>query len=175
MANKLRYYGDPVLREKSVPIEEITDEIKALAQEMIELTDDYNGIGLSAIQIGVPIRMFILRNYIVMPDGTWMASTPQVFINPKILSVSKETEMDTEGCLSIPGVRVYVERPKSIKIEATDLAGKTFVEEVEGLNARVRFHEKDHLDGVLSVDRAPIREKKRVEDQLRALKKKYKS
>jgi peptide deformylase len=110
-----------------------------------------------------------------MPDGTWTAGPPQVFINPKILSVSKETEFDDEGCMSLPGLRVAVERPVKIKIEATDLSGETFVEEVEGINARVRLHENDHLNGVLTVDRTTPQEKKRVEGQLRALKKKYKS
>ncbi|NGX46538.1 MAG: Peptide deformylase [Chlamydiae bacterium] len=176
MAHRLlRIYGDPVLREKSSPIEAITEEVKQLAREMIEFGDDNNGIGLSAIQFGIPIRLFVLRNYIIMPDGTWTASSPQVFINPKIRSVSKETEIDDEGCMSIPGIRVEVERPVKIKIEATDLSGETFVEEIEGLNARVRLHENDHLNGVLTVDRTSPKEKKRVETQLRALKKRSKS
>ena len=175
MPHRLRFYGDPILREKSAPIDEITDEIKKLAYEMIEFGDSHNGISLSAVQFGVPIRMFVLRNYIIMPDGTWTASAPQVFINPKILSVSKETEGDDEGCMSIPGIRVEVERPIKVKIEATDLAGETFVEELEGLNARVRLHENDHLNGVLSIDRATPREKKRLELQLRELKKKHSS
>lgn len=177
MAKKwsLRYYGDPILREKSKPIEEITDEIKELAQYMIEFADNHNGIGLAAIQLGIPIRLFVLRDYLIEPDGKWVISPEaKVFINPKIISKSEETEPDTEGCLSVPGLQVGpIERPVKVCIEATNLEGEVFTEEREGMNARVSFHENDHLNGVLHIDRVSPNIRKKLESDLQAIKKKY--
>ncbi len=170
----LRYFGDPVLREHSKPIEEITDEIKELAHFMIDYADNNNGIGLSAVQVGVPIRLFTLRDYVILPDGKWTLSAPKVFINPKIIWKSKETELDTEGCLSFPNLQIGpIERPLKIQIEATDLEGNRFTEEREGLNARVAFHENDHLNGVLYIDRLPPRVRKDIEPKLQEIKKQY--
>jgi len=172
---RFRYYGDPVLRQKSAAVEEITDEVKELVRYMIYYADNHNGIGLSAIQLGVPLRIFVLRNYIVQPDGKWTVSKPLVFINPKIVWKSEEIEVDTEACMSVPNLNVGpIERPHAIKIEATDLDGNRFVDEAEGINARVRFHENDHLNGVLQIDRLPVNARKKIERQLQAIKKKYK-
>lgn len=171
---RFRYFGDPVLREHSKKIAEITEEIKELARFMIHYADNNNGIGLSAVQLGIPIRMFVLRDYIILPDGKWTVSAPKVFINPKIVWKSKETEVDTEGCMSFPHLQVGpIERPHKVKIEATDLEGNLFTEEREGLNARVSFHENDHLNGVLHIDRLPPRIRKKIEPQLQEIKKKY--
>jgi len=172
---RLRYYGDPALRSKCKEIEEITDEIKQLAQFMIQYIDSHNGIGLAAPQMGVPIRLFVLRDYLIDEDGKWnISQVPKVFINPKILDKSEEVEEDMEGCMSLPGQSFGpIERPVKIKIEATDLNGKRFVEEREGINARVTFHENDHLNGVLQIDRMPPRERKQAEPVLQELKKKY--
>lgn len=169
-----RYYGDPVLREHSKKIDEVTDEIKQLARYMTYYADNNNGIGLSAVQLGIPIRLFVLRDYIILPDGTWTVSAPKVFINPKILWKSKETETDTEACMSFPDLQVGpIDRPKKVKIEAIDLDGNVFVEEREGLNARVSFHENDHLNGVLHIDRLPPKVRKKIDPDLREIKKKY--
>jgi len=172
---RLRYYGDPVLRSKCKEIKEITDEIKELVQFMIQFIDSHNGIGLSAPQMGAAIRLFILRDYIINEEGKWSISpTPKVFINPKILDRSEETEIDMEGCLSLPGQAFGpIERPKKITIEATDLSGKRFVEKREGINARVTFHENDHINGVLQIDRLPPKERKKIEPELQEIKKKY--
>lgn len=173
---RFRYYGDPVLRQHSEPVGEVTEEIQELARFMIDYADNHNGIGLSAIQVGVPIRLFVLRDYIVLPDGKWSASAPKVFINPKIVWKSKETETDTEGCMSVPGLSVGpIERPLKVRIEALDINGKPFTDEREGINARVSFHENDHLNGVLQIDRLPPRVRKRIEPELEAIKKKYHS
>lgn len=170
----LRTYGDPILRKKSQPVEEITDEIKELARILLDYVDNNNGIGMSAVQLGVPIRMFVLRNYVVLPDEKWTVSAPMVFINPKIVWKSKEKETDTEGCLSIPEMRIGpVERPSQVTIEALDLDGNTFVDERKGMNARVTLHENDHLNGVLFIDRLPPKVRKEIEPELQAIKKKY--
>lgn len=173
---RFRYYGDPILRQHSLPIEKITDEIKELARFMIHYADNNNGIGLSAIQVGVPIRLFVLRDYIIPPDGgRWTYSAPKIFINPKIIWKSEETNVDTEGCMSLPKLNLGpIERPTYVKIEAQDLDGNTFIDEREGLNARVTFHENDHLNGVLHIDRLPPNVRKKIEPQLQAIKKKYK-
>lgn len=171
---RLRYYGDPVLRKHSEPIEEITGEIKELAHFMIDYADNHNGIGLSAVQVGVPIRLFVLRDYVILPDGTWAVSEPKIFINPKIVWKSKEMNIDNEACMSIPGLNEGpVERPSRVRIEALDLDGNPFTEEREGLNARVSFHENDHLNGVLCIDRLPPAVRKRIEPDLQEIKKKY--
>jgi len=169
----LFYYGHPILRKKCEPILEITDEIRQLAANMNETVDRRNAVGFAAPQVGKSIRMFVLRRYIFLPDGRWTVSEPYVYINPKILEVSEETWVDEEGCMSIPGLRVPVERPLRIKVEGTDLDGNTFVHELEGLNARVVLHENDHLNGVLSIDRTDPKTRQAIEPKLRAIKKKY--
>lgn len=171
---RFRYYGDPILREHSKPVAEITDEIKALAHFMIHYADNHNGIGLSAIQVGIPIRLFVLRDYVVLPDGKWVTSAPKVFINPKIIWKSDETEIDLEGCMSIPGLQIGpIERPFQVHMEATDLDGNLFVDQREGINARVSFHENDHLNGVLILDRVSSKVRKKFEPALLEIKKKY--
>lgn len=179
MIRPFRYYDDPVLRKKCEPVEEITEEIRQLVADMIETCAHHNGAGLSACQVGVSLRIFILHNYLPLPDGTWALSAPLVFINPKIVSVGSEIESDSEGCLSIPHFREWVERPIKLTIEALNLKGERFVEvfegrtEIERLNARVRLHENDHLNGVLFIDRLPAKVRKRVDPQLRMIKKQH--
>lgn len=175
MILKIHYYGDPILRQRCEPVGEITDEIRTLARDMIETMDKYNGIGLAAPQVGHAIRMFVLRNYVFTEDDKWTFSEPIVFINPKLTARSENLISDTEGCLSIPLVRLEVLRPEKITVEATDLNGKVFVEELEGYNARVRMHENDHINGVLFVDRVDVNTRKSIDPALRAIKKKYQS
>lgn len=171
---KLRYYGDPILREKSQEIETVTDEIKQLALDMIHFADTHNGIGLSAVQIGVPIRLFVLRDYVITPEGKWNVTAPKVFINPKIIWKSEETSIDTEGCLSFGHFNLGpIVRPNKVTIEALDIEGNTFVDEREGINARVTFHENDHLNGVLYIDRLPPAVRKKIEPELQKIKKKF--
>jgi len=171
LKHKLRFYGDPCLRAHCEPIEKITDEILELAGEMVEICKKYDGAGIAAPQLGVPVRMFMLRNYIVLPDGEWVLSEPVFYLNPKVLEKSKETNADSEGCLSIPGVyKGPIARPNTLKLEAMGLDGKIFTEEREGLNARVFFHENDHLNGVLHIDRLPAKVRKKVDPQLTAIK-----
>jgi peptide deformylase len=172
MLLKIYTYGHSILRKRCTPVAQITDEIRQLAQDMIETMDKSDGIGLAAPQIGRPIRMFVLRNYIHTEDGHWTLSDPKVYINPTLSSPGECMLSDTEGCLSLPGLRLQVARPDKITIEATDLDGNVFVEEVEGYNARVRMHENDHINGVLFIDRVDVNTRKKIDPLLKALKKK---
>lgn len=171
MLLKIYLYGHPILRKRCAPISKITDEIRKLASDMIETMDKNNGIGLAAPQVGYPIRLFVLRNYIFTDDGGWTLSEPKVYINPKLSSPGEETVTDIEGCLSIPGLRLPVERPNKITVEAWDLEGNPFIEELEGYNARVRMHENDHINGVLFIDRIDTKTRKKIEPLLREIKK----
>lgn len=173
MLLKIYYYGHPVLRKHCELISEITDEIRKLASDMIETMDKNDGIGLAAPQVGHSIRMFVLRNYISTEDGQWTMSEPKVFINPKISSPSDEIDTDTEGCLSLPGLRLEIDRPHKIRVEAMDLEGHLFIEELEGYNARVRMHENDHINGVLFIDRIDVPARKKIDPILKQIKKKY--
>lgn len=167
---KVLVYGHPLLRTRCEPVKAIDDEVRQLAVDMIHTADNTNGIGLAAPQVGYPIRMFVLRDYIEQPDGTWAVSAPMVFINPQVSSPSEEKDVEEEGCLSLPGFRVNVVRPIKITIEAIDLNGHKFTQERMGLNARTRMHENDHLNGVLTIDRTDAKEKRRIEPFLRRLK-----
>ncbi len=170
----LCFYGNPILRKKAEPIVEITDEIRHLAQEMVETMDSNNGIGLAAPQIGHSIRLFVLRRYLHATDDKWILSAdPVVYINPKIVSHSTEIWITDEGCLSIPKIYLPVERPIKIKVESIRLDGTHVIEELEGMNARVILHENDHINGVLFIDRVEKKFLHDVEDKLRALKLKH--
>jgi peptide deformylase len=169
----LIYYGHPFLRKHCDPIEEITEEIRQLAYDMVETMDANNGIGLGAPQLGHLIRLFVLRNYLETVEGYLHLSAPQFFINPKLSNPSTEVETDLEGCLSLPGFSVPVTRPARITIEALDLDGNLFKEDRVGYAARVVMHENDHLNGVLHIDRTDVASRKRVEPLLREIKNKY--
>jgi peptide deformylase len=169
----LLYYGHKLLRTKCEPVAEITDEIRQLAWNMVETMDIMDGVGLAAPQVGRLIRLFVLRNYIETSDGHLTLSEPRFYINPKLSQPSKETSIEAEGCLSVPGLRGRVERPLKIVVEATDLHGQSFIEEVEGHNARVRMHENDHLNGVLFLDRMETNQRKKLEPLLKQIEKKY--
>lgn len=171
MLLKLRYYGDPLLRNKCLPVGEITEEIRQLVTDMLETMDQNNGIGLAAPQVGKNLRLFVLRNYEVDDKGDPVLSAPQVFINPRLFDHSRSRIEEEEGCLSIPGIRGRVSRPIRIQIEATNLKGNVFTEELEGYNARVRMHENDHLNGVLFIDRIDAKARKEIEPLLCEIKK----
>lgn len=149
----LAYYGDPILRRKADPIGEITPDIRKLVDEMIETMDASNGIGLAAPQIHHSIRLFIMRTPIESEEGKVEWGEVKVLINPTLSDPSQETWKASEGCLSIPGIRAQVERPKEITVEYTDLTGTLVREHFKGWAARVFQHEYDHINGVLFVDR----------------------
>ncbi|MCQ2613669.1 MAG: peptide deformylase [Treponemataceae bacterium] len=136
--------GNDVLRQKCAPVETVTEEHAKLAEEMFELMDASDGVGLAAPQVGLSIRMFVL-----MSDD----DVRRVFINPQIIATSTETCEMEEGCLSIPGLYEKIVRPAKVSVQALNEKGKPFVLEADGLLARIIQHENDHLDGILYIDR----------------------
>jgi peptide deformylase len=138
---------DPILRQASKPIETVNGEVKKLAADMLETMYDAPGIGLAAIQIGVPRRMLVLD---VSKEGD--DKTPLVFINPEIVSSSDERSVYEEGCLSIPDYYAEVERPAKIKVRHLDAEGREQMTEADGLLATCLQHEIDHLNGILFID-----------------------
>ena len=138
---------DPILRQASKLIETVNGEVKKLAADMLETMYDAPGIGLAAIQIGVPRRMLVLD---VSKEGD--DKTPLVFINPEIVSSSDERSVYEEGCLSIPDYYAEVERPAKIKVRHLDAEGREQMTEADGLLATCLQHEIDHLNGILFID-----------------------
>lgn len=155
-------YGDPVLRAKGAPIKEITDEIRELAEEMIETMREANGVGLAAQQVGVPLQIAIVdvagvddRPSTMKIDGKEVdleQYMPLVLINPR-LELSKQTEIGVEGCLSFPDITGDIVRASTVKATVQLLSGETLEFEATGLLARALQHEVDHLNGVLFIDR----------------------
>lgn len=138
---------DPVLRQVSTNIEQVNDEIRTLADDMLATMYDAPGIGLAAIQVGVAKRMLVLD---LSREGEDKA--PQVFINPEILSFSDERSAYEEGCLSIPDYYAEVERPARITVQHVGIDGRQALIEADGLLATCLQHEIDHLNGVLFID-----------------------
>lgn len=142
-------FPDPRLKLVSKPIGEITDEIRQLAADMIEVMYDEPGIGLAAPQVGANVRMFVI-------DTEWsddeVGRHPTVVINPEISEREGRITWD-EGCLSVPDYNATVERDAKITLRGIDLEGKPIVERAEGLRAVCIQHEVDHLDGILFIDR----------------------
>ena len=138
---------DSKLRLISEPIKEVTNEIRRLADDMLETMYDAPGVGLAAIQIGMPLRMVTMD-----VSKSEDEHQPLVLINPEIVWASEEKRVYEEGCLSIPEYYEEVERPAKVRVRFTDLDGKVHEEDAEGLYATCIQHEIDHLNGVLFVD-----------------------
>lgn len=173
MLLSLVYLGNPLLRTRSEPVKEITDEIHVLVNDMIETMDENKGVGLAAIQVGKALRIFVIRPVVEQDEAEAVLGDAEVYINPKISTPSTETISIPEGCLSIPGIHLEVERPKSIHIEWMDLEGKQRSADVSGYKARELMHENDHLNGVLFIDRLPAKVRKEITPQLKEIEKKY--
>lgn len=140
-------YGDPVLREKSEPVEEINQEIRDLVSDLKDTLKKASGLGLSAAQIGVLKRVFI-----VDLSAIDLTETLRVFINPEIVAANEDIELE-EGCLSFPGIYQKIVRPGKVTVRATDLDGNEFEISGTGMGARAYLHEFDHLEGRLFIDR----------------------
>lgn len=138
---------DPILRQVSKPVEHVDSEISRLAEDMLETMYDAPGIGLAAIQIGVPRRMLVID--VSREDED---KKPMVFINPQVVASSDERSVYEEGCLSIPDYYAEVERPATVTVSYIDREGKQQTVEADGLLATCLQHEIDHLNGVLFID-----------------------
>jgi peptide deformylase len=141
----VRKFGDPVLRATALPVERFDDDLRAEVRRMGELMHDALGVGLAATQLGVLHRVLVYKAYVDDPITA--------LVNPVLEWTSEECELGDEGCLSLPGVHVEVERHAQLRVRARDEAGEEIEVEAEGLEARVIQHEIDHLNGVLILDR----------------------
>jgi peptide deformylase len=150
----VRKYGDPALRTRARAVEVFDSALADEVRRMGELMDDALGIGLAATQLGVMHRLLVYRVEQDAPLG--------VLVNPVIEWSGDEVDTLEEGCLSLPGVGVEVERPVQIRVRALDEQGAPLVLEVSGLEARVIQHEVDHLDGVLILDRTSRDQRKQA-------------
>ena len=142
---QVRQYPDPVLRMQAREVENFDDDLASLVERMRHLLREANGIGLAATQVGVLRRVFL---FLPEPEQDAVA-----LVNPRIVESSDERVSDDEGCLSLQGVVLPVDRHERVTVEASDSEGNEVRLELEGLPARVAQHELDHLDGVLILDR----------------------
>jgi peptide deformylase len=138
---------DPVLKQVSKRVDAVTDETRALMDDMLETMYAAPGIGLAAVQVGVPIRVIVMD--LAKEDEK---PEPRYFVNPEILETVEETQTYEEGCLSVPDFFDEVERPKKVKIRYLDYNGAEVVEWAEGMYAVCIQHEMDHLQGTLFID-----------------------
>jgi peptide deformylase len=155
----IRKLGDPVLKSKATPVDRFDDSLRKQVSRMAGIMGDAYGVGLAAPQLGISQRLLVYR---VGPDAPVTA-----LANPEIEWQSADEEIFDEGCLSIPGITVDVERPVYVRVRALDEVGETRLVEASGLEARVIQHEMDHLNGVLILDRTTRDERKRALRELR--------
>jgi peptide deformylase len=157
---------DPRLKTVSSPVETFDEGLKTLVSDMFETMYAANGIGLAAIQVGVPLRVLVIDLHPEDPDAEPEACNhgghehthqptkrePRIFINPEILDPAEELNTYQEGCLSVPDIYADVDRPKACRVRWQDLDGTVHEEEMEGLMATCIQHEMDHLEGILFID-----------------------
>src|SRR3954453_13104753 len=143
---------DPRLRQISSLVEKVDDDMRALVADMFETMYEAPGIGLAAIQVGVPKRILVIDLQEPQEEGGDPVRDPRVFINPEILWHSDDEVPYTEGCLSVPEQYAEVMRPDKIRAKWQDADGKNYEEVIEGLLAVCLQHEMDHLNGVLFID-----------------------
>jgi peptide deformylase len=155
----VRQYGDPVLRGRALEVEQFDERLAEEVRRMGQVMHDALGIGLAAPQVGVMHRVLVYR---VDPDAPAAA-----VVNPVLEWASEVREPLEEGCLSLPGVLVEVERPVHVRVRAKDERGEDQLIEASGLEARVLQHEMDHLDGVLILDRTTREQRKQAMRSLR--------
>ena len=155
---QIRQYGDPALRLKAHEVAEFDDDLRRLVDRMIALMHDAQGVGLAATQVGVLRRLFVFE-----PDE----DGPRAIVNPVVVERDDETASDEEGCLSLQGVRVPVDRSIRLVIEGKDPDGEDVRYELDAYGSRVVQHELDHLDGVLIIDRTDEEHRKEALATLR--------
>jgi len=155
----IRRLGDPVLKSRATPVDRFDDSLRRQVSRMAGIMHDSLGVGLAAPQLGISQRLLVYR---VGPDAP-----VTVLANPELEWASGEVELGEEGCLSIPGVLVDVDRPVYVRVRGLDEEGEERLVEASGLEARVIQHEIDHLDGVLILERTSREERKRALRELR--------
>ncbi len=160
----IKTYGEAVLRVRAEPVTEFDDELVQMVDAMKKTMAQANGVGLAATQVGIARALFIAK--LSEEDEV----TP--YVNPILVPLSDEKESTEEGCLSIPGVWVEVERYLKLRLQAQDIDGNPVALELEGYPARVVQHEVDHLAGVLIIDRISPGARRRIADQLEVIKNK---
>lgn len=174
-------YGNPVLREQSVPVEVVDAAVEELAASMLVTMDEQEGIGLAAPQVGQNIRMITLN--VPLPNDTedsppfsntpgelvLLNQMPMILINPQLSVFSEQLFEYNEGCLSMPGIRGWVVRPEFVQLDATTVNGATVAFRCGGLLSRCLQHEVDHLDGVLFTDRMEADDLAQLEGALNKL------
>lgn len=157
-------YPDPRLRQETVPVAAVTDEIRKLVADMADTMFAAHGAGLAAIQVGAPERIYIVDAAVA---GGREEDPPVVFINPEIVWLSEETETADEGCLSFPDIFVPIKRARRARVRAMNLDGQIFEAEGEGLYARAMQHEGDHLNGKLMIDFVGPLKKKMIKNKMK--------
>jgi peptide deformylase len=143
---------DPRLRTISTPVEAVDDDVRALIDDMFETMYDAPGIGLAAIQVGVPKRILVIDLQEPAEEGGEPVRNPRVFINPEIIAEADTLQVYQEGCLSVPDQYADVERPESVRVRWLDRDGAAHEEQLDGLLGICIQHEMDHLEGVLFID-----------------------
>ena len=157
MALDVRTFGDPVLKTRATPVESFDDSLFYLAEDMLATMREHEGVGLAANQVGRLKRVLVAA----VEDDEF------VLVNPTIVEAAQTAEKELEGCLSIPGIQVEVERPTAVTISAQDASGAPLRLEASGLLARIFQHEIDHLDGVLILDRTDRESRKAAMREMR--------
>jgi peptide deformylase len=157
----VRQYPDPALRNAATAVADVDDEVQRLAERMLDVMERAHGVGLAAPQLGILRRILVYR----ASDE----DEPKVLINPELVERSDETEVGTEGCLSLLGgeLQVPVARHLRVRVSGRDASGDAVDMDVEGFEARVIQHEIDHLDGILIFDRAEDQERREALRELR--------
>ncbi len=144
---------NPILRAVADPIDHFTNDIAQLWEDMKKICHDYDGVGLAAPQIGLPLRMIYITHWRKTPKGTKYIND-QIMINPEILSQSETLNTDVEGCLSLPWLTGKVKRHDWIRVKFQDIEWKVGTKNYKGFDARIIQHEIDHINGVLFIDKA---------------------
>jgi len=184
MSLKLRYFGDPVLRQSGRKIEKFDDQLASLSQEMIEVMRESDGIGLAAQQIGIAEQFCVMDvpehpeyPILCVLDGKALSPSllmPMSLANPVVSPLPSDEYYYEEGCLSFPGINADVARPEKISVSYQDMDGVAHTLECDGLLARCIQHEVDHLNGVLFIDRMEKETYAEIKKEVQSLKKETK-
>jgi peptide deformylase len=184
MSLKLRYFGDPVLRQSGRKIEKFDDQLATLSQEMIEVMRESDGIGLAAQQVGIAEQFCVMDvpehpeyPILCVLDGKALSPSllmPMSLANPVVSPLPSDEYYYEEGCLSFPGINADVARPEKISVSYQDMDGVEHTLECDGLLARCIQHEVDHLNGVLFIDRMEKETYAEIKKEVQSLKKETK-